>query len=69
MLRFKEYLSLLRELSVTPDYRQGNTFNPYYDLTKGANSKVKSLLIALSKDKKIVGVKNPKTEKWNFKRI
>ena len=45
MLEFKEYLSLLRELSVTPDYRQGNTFNPYYDLTKGANSKVKSLLI------------------------
>ena len=44
MLRFKEYLSLLRELSVTPDYRQGNTFNPYYDLTDGATKKVNDLL-------------------------
>jgi hypothetical protein len=65
MLRFKEYLSLLRELTVSPDYRQGNTFNPFYDLTKGANSKVKSLL----KDKKNTGIKNPSREKWNFRNV
>ena len=75
MLNFKEYLSLLRELSVTPDYRQGNTFNPYYDLTKGATDKVSDLLNALSsgKDKEFdpskFGVRNPKTEKWNFKSV
>ena len=65
MLRFKEYLSLLRELSVTPDYRQGNTFNPYYDLTDGATKKVQSLL----KNIKIVGVRDSSKEKWMFKNV
>ena len=31
MLRFKQYL--LRELTVSPDYRQRNVFNPFYDMS------------------------------------
>ena len=37
MISFKEYI---RELTVSPDYRQGNVFNPFYDMSKKVTDEV-----------------------------
>jgi hypothetical protein len=53
MLRFKEYL---RELTVSPDYRQRNVFNPFYDMSVKINNEVTNQL-------------KQKNKKWKFKSI
>ena len=63
MISFKEYI---RELTVSPDYRQGNVFNPFYDMSKTITDEVTKQLNKLAKtDKKLVGLKQP----WKFKSI
>ena len=59
MLTFK---SFIRELTVSPDYRQGNTFNPFYDMSMAVTNEV-------SKQLKKKLPKASKTEKWKFKNI
>ena len=55
MQGFKEYI---RELTVSPDYRQGNVFNPFYDMSKKVTDEVTKQLKKVSK-----------IEKWKFKSI
>ena len=59
MQGFKEYI---RELTVSPDYRQGNVYNPFYDMSKTITDEVTK---QLKKDKKLDGLKQP----WKFKSI
>ena len=58
MFGFKEYI---RELTVSPNYRQGNVFNPFYDMSKIITSEVTKQL----KIKKLDGLELP----WKFKSI
>ena len=48
MLKFKEYL---RELTISPDYQQKGTFNPFYTVTpeveKTVKKEVKYLAISI----------------------
>ena len=63
MLTFRSYI---RELTVSPDYRQGNVFNPFYDMSTTVVNDVTKKLTALAKtDKKLAGMKQP----WKFKSI
>tara|TARA_Y100000310_G_scaffold193806_1_gene193755 strand:+ start:67 stop:1470 length:1404 start_codon:yes stop_codon:yes gene_type:complete len=55
----------LRELTISPDYRQGNVFNPFYDLGKTEAKKVSTLL----SNEIIVGVKDSSKEKWKFRNV
>ena len=59
MLTFRTYI---KELTVSPDYRQGNVFNPFYDMSKTVTDEVTK---QLKKDKKLDGMKLP----WKFKSI
>lgn len=54
MLRFKQYL--LRELTVSPDYRQRNVFNPFYDMSDKIVKEVTKQL-------------KQKNKTWKFKSI
>ena len=51
MFGFKEYI---RELTVSPDYRQGNVFNPFYDMSKKVTDEV---------------IKQLGKEVWKFKSV
>ena len=63
MQSFKGYI---REITVSPDYRQGNVFNPFYDMSKTLVSGITKQLTTLAKtDKKLSGMKQP----WKFKSI
>ena len=46
MFSFKEYI---REITVSPDYRQGNVFNPFYDMSKKVTDEVIKQLKKVSK--------------------
>ena len=59
MISFKGYI---RELTVSPDYRQGNVYNPFYDMSKTITDEVTK---QLKKDKKLDSLKQP----WKFKSI